>query len=169
MSLSLCKTIVVSRVSLSISTRLSLNPMSIFKSFAFVATCLLSTSCCSIPSWLGGRQGCELFMPNLASPAENGVVISLCSSGDVDSEAGIRDLRIDEFEEALKRFMASSTASPEKNANTLFLIAVTLERLGRYEEARKAYCDVCAVAVHTPAEAGAKRAQHKHERWSRKP
>ena len=108
-------------------------------------------------------------MPNLASPAENGVVISLCSSGDEDSEAGIRDLRIDEFEEALKRFMASSAASPEKNANTLFLIAVTLERLGRYEEARLAYKDVCAVAVHTPAEAGVRRAQDKHDRWSKKP
>jgi tetratricopeptide (TPR) repeat protein len=143
--------------------------MSIPRLCALWSVSLVLAACCSMPKWLGGREGCDLFMSNLASPNDRGVVLGLCSSGDEDSERGIVELRIGEYEAASKRFKAAVAAFPEPNANAMYLYAVSLERLGKYEEAKDAYLAVLKVSVETRAEEGKLRAERKHARWSHKP
>jgi len=115
---------------------------------------LLSASCSVMPKWLGGRETCSLVIPNTADPTAPGVSASLMSSGDEDSERGIVELRLDRHDRAYACFKKACATAEAPNVNTLWLLGICCELLGKFNEAEDAYDEASRIATSPAIEAG---------------
>ena len=120
---------------------------------------IVSTSCSVMPKWLGGREACYIVIPNVADPTAPGVGVSLMSSGDEDSERGIVELRMDRQDRAYECFKKACSLGAEGNVNSLWLLGVSCELLGKFDEAEDAYDKASRLATAPAIEAGYSRAR----------
>lgn len=120
---------------------------------------LVSASCSVMPKCLGGRETCYLVIPNVADPTAPGVGVSLMSSGDAESERGIVELRMNRQDRAYDCFREACSSAAEADVNTLWLLGVSCELLGKFDEAESAYDKASRLATSQAIEAGYSRAR----------
>lgn len=136
---------------------------------ALALSALLLSSCSILPTFLGGYETANLLLPNFLDPTAPIVEVGLCSSGDDESQDGIRQVRQGDLAMAREHFEKSLVywqSNGKQVANAHWLAAVLQERTGAYDQALKNYKGAADLAPCALYEEAVNRARHKSERAS---